>query len=49
MEEPLEELLEDVGILLLAQERLAEPTPVARLIPLEEFAGQFGREHLLGD
>jgi hypothetical protein len=41
--------LEDVGIILLAQERLAEPTPVDKLISLEELAGQFGREHLLAD
>jgi len=41
--------LEDVGIILLAQERLAEPTHVDKLIPLEELAGQFGREHLLAD
>lgn len=47
-EELLEEL-EDVGIILLAQERLAEPTPVDRLIPLEELASRFGREHLLAD
>lgn len=47
-EELLDEL-EDVGIILLAQERLAQPTPVERLIPLEELARQFGREHLLAD
>lgn len=47
-EELLDEL-EDVGIILLAQERLAEPTPVERLIPLEELARQFGREHLLAE
>ncbi len=40
--------LEDVGIVLLAQERLAEPTPREQLIPLEELARRFGREHLLG-
>lgn len=45
-EELLEEL-EDMGIVLLAQERLADPTPVDQLIPLEELARQFGREHLL--
>ena len=39
--------LEDLGIILLAQERLNEPTPVDELIPLEELAGRFGREHLL--
>ncbi len=27
-----------MGIILLAQERLAEPTPVEELIPLEELA-----------
>jgi len=41
--------LEDVGIVLLAQERLAEPTPPGRLIPLEELAREFGREHLLAE
>jgi hypothetical protein len=45
-EELLEEL-EDMGIVLLAQERLTDPTPVDQLIPLEELARQFGREHLL--
>ena len=45
-EELLDEL-EDLGIILLAQERLAEPTPVDQLIPLEELARRFGREHLL--
>ncbi|MBA3787350.1 MAG: hypothetical protein H0X21_01485 [Actinobacteria bacterium] len=47
-EELLDEL-EDVGIILLAQERLASPTPVDRLIPLVELAQQFGREHLIAD
>lgn len=47
-DEVLEEL-EDMGIVLLAQARLAEPTPVAELIPMEELARRFGREHLLGD
>ena len=47
-EELLDEL-EDLGIILLAQERLSEPTPVEQLIPLEELARQFGREHLLGE
>ena len=41
--------LEDVGIVLLAQERLAEPAPVGRLIPLEQLAREFGREHLLAE
>lgn len=45
-EELLDEL-EDVGIILLAQERLAAPTPAEQLIPLEELARRFGREHLL--
>ena len=36
-----------MGIVLLAQERLADATPVDQLIPLEELARQFGREHLL--
>jgi len=39
--------LEDVGIILLAQGRLSEPTPVEQLIPLEALARQLGREHLL--
>lgn len=47
-DELLEEL-EDMGIVLLAQERLAEPTPIRGLIPLEELARRFGREHLLAD
>ena len=47
-EELLEEL-EDVGIILLAQERLDSPTPVDQLIPLEELARRFGREHLIAD
>ena len=47
-EELLEEL-EDVGILLLAQERLGKETPVDQLIPLDELARQFGREHLLAE
>lgn len=47
-EELLDEL-EDLGIILLAQERLAEPTPLERLIPLEQLARQFGREHLLAE
>jgi hypothetical protein len=47
-EELLDEL-EDVGIILLAQERLAEPTPVEHLIPIEELARRFGREHLLAE
>ena len=47
-EELLDEL-EDLGILLLAEERLGQPTPFDQLIPLEELARQFGREHLLAD
>jgi hypothetical protein len=47
--EDLLEELEDVGIVLLAQERLAEPTPVDQLIPLEELARQFGREHMVAE
>jgi hypothetical protein len=47
-EELLDEL-EDMGIILLAQERLAEPTSADRLIPLSELAGAFGREHLLAE
>ena len=47
-EELLDEL-EDVGIILLAQERLAEPTPVDQLIPLDELARRFGRDHLLAE
>jgi len=41
--------LEDVGIVLLAQERLADPTPVGQLIPLEELARELGREHLIAE
>lgn len=47
--EDLLEEIEDIGIVLLAQERLAEPTPADRLIPLEELARQLGRERLLAD
>jgi hypothetical protein len=46
--EDLLDELEDVGIVLLAQERLSEPTPADQLIPLDELARQFGREHLVG-
>ncbi len=41
--------LKDLGIVLLAQERLGELTPVAQPIPLEELARQFGREHLIDE
>ncbi len=44
-EELLDEL-EDLGVLLLAQERLAEPTSVDQLIPLDALARQFGEEDL---
>jgi hypothetical protein len=47
-EELLDEL-EDVGIILLAQERLSNPTPVDQLIPLNELARQFGQEQLLAE
>jgi hypothetical protein len=47
--EALLEELEDLGIILLAQERLSEPTPVDQLIQLEELARQFGRKHLLAE
>ncbi len=47
-EELLDEL-EDMGVVLLAQERLAEPTPVDQLIPLDALARQFGQEHLLAE
>lgn len=47
-EELLDEL-EDAGIVLLAQERLAEPTSPEQLIPIEELARRFGREHLLAE
>jgi len=43
------EELEDLGIIVLAEERLASPTPVERLISLEQLAAEFGREHLLGE
>jgi hypothetical protein len=45
-EELLDEL-EDIGLVLLAQERLGEERPFEELIPLSELARQFGREHLL--
>ena len=47
--EALLDEIEDLGIILLAQERLAEPTPVERLIPIEQLAREFGREHLLAE
>ena len=47
--EALLDELEDLGIILLAEERLAQPTPVDRLIPLAQLARQFGRERLLAD
>jgi hypothetical protein len=47
--EELFEELEDMGIVLLAQERLTTPTPVEQLIPLEELARQFAREHLIAE
>jgi hypothetical protein len=45
-EELLDEL-EDIGLVLLAQERLGEERPFEELTPLDELARQFGREHLL--
>ncbi len=45
--EGLLEELEDLGVVLLARERLTQPTPADRLVPLEELARQFGREHLI--
>jgi len=47
--EALLDEIEDLGIILLAQERLAGPTPVERLIPIEQLAREFGREHLLAE
>lgn len=43
----LEDELEVVGIALLAQERLANPTPAEELIPVEELAKRYGLEELL--
>lgn len=43
----LEDELEVVGIALLAQERLANPTAVEELIPVEELAKKYGLEDLI--
>jgi hypothetical protein len=45
--EELEDDLEVFGMLLLAQERLTEPTTVEDLIPVEDLARRFGVEELL--
>lgn len=45
--EELEDELEDIGIVLLAEQRLAQPTPAEELIPVEELAGRFGFGDLL--
>lgn len=45
--EELEEDLEVFGMMLLAQERLAEPTAVEDLIPVEDLARRFGLGRLL--
>ena len=45
--EELEDDLEVFGMMLLAQERLAEPTPAEDLIPVEDLARHFGVEELL--
>jgi hypothetical protein len=47
-EELLEEL-EDVGILLLAQERLADPASAERLTPVEDLVRQFGYQDMLDE
>jgi len=41
--------LEVVGIVLLAEARLAEPAPAEGLIPIEELARKHGFAELLGD
>jgi hypothetical protein len=41
--------LEAVGIALLAEARLAEPTPAEQLIPIEELARKHGFAELLGE
>ena len=46
--EELPEELEDIGIALLAKERLAEPTPKEELIPVEDLARRLGLKRLLG-
>ncbi len=45
--EELEDDLEVFGMMLLARERLAEPTPAEDLIPVEDLARRFGAEELL--
>ncbi len=47
-EELLDEL-EVIGIALLAEERLAEPTPVEKLMPVEELVRKHGFAGLLGE
>jgi hypothetical protein len=47
-EELLDEL-EDIGMALLAEERLARPTAWDELIPVEELARKFGFEDLLDE
>jgi hypothetical protein len=47
-EELLDEL-EVIGIALLAEERLAEPTPAEKLIPVEELARKHGLAELLSE
>jgi len=38
-----------MGITVLVQERISEPTPVEQLIPFEQLARHLGREHVLGE
>ena len=47
-EELLDEL-EVIGIAMLAEKRLAEPTPVEELIPVEELVRKHGFAELLGE
>ena len=49
LEREREELLDDLevfGIALLAEERLSSPTPVERLLTIEDLAGRHGFEKL---
>ncbi len=45
--EDFRDWLEAMGLVFRARERLSRETPFAELIPLDELARRFEREHLL--
>jgi hypothetical protein len=52
VEREIDELLDELealGVALLAEARLAEPTPAEQLIPIEELARKHGFAELLGE